>query len=1106
MKKALALILSILMVLALVPAVVLADAQTANLVTDPTTLATGDKVVLYAPAYSVALSSEILSTYYRVGVAVTAAEGKLSVEDTKCIWDLTVNADGTFQFANGTDLLVKSEGYNSFATSGALSNWTVEAHGSAENAFLLSAVDATKGKSYIEWNASFSDFTAYAATDVTGDAFAMQFYKIEEGGGEPAPTPDSESIVILYTNDAHCEIGYYESVAGYKKLAKAAYDNVAMVDAGDYLQGGVYGALSKGSAIVELMNDVGYDVVTLGNHEFDYGMDRLMALMGKDATYTGETMNAEVVDCNFVNLADDSAVFAPYTIKEMAGKKVAFIGITTPEAISKSTPAFFQNEEGTFIYGFHAEDLAVKIQASIDAAKAAGADYVIALGHLGIDDQSQPNTSLEIIAQLSGLTAFIDGHSHTVMTSRTVADKDGNDVVLTQTGTKLANLGKMVIAADGTITTELIPLVANYTSIYPDAELNAAVAAVKAPYAEMLAEVVGTTENDQLIYNADSYNAETGKYSERWIRKYETNLGDLCADAYLNVLDADIAFVNGGGIRANILKGDITVNDLLSVHPYGNSAVMIEVTGQEILDALEHGSRNATSSENGGFLQVAGLTYEIHTYKTSVDVSNSSGLWTGTTSTDPADYKVQNVKVLNKTSGEYEPLDLTKTYKLASHDYMLQYSGDGYTMFADNEVIAAAGIVDYQVIEKYIKEKLNGVVGAEYADPKGQGRIKIVTEPVMPTYDYSYNAPVVYSNDAMVEVFAVTYKVATKTYTDYVCTPTDYANAAAIATTYDVDAAAVVSQGSFVRYDITLSDIGAALISSGKFVVEYDTTKLELAADYQLYNTSDWVVNATGNEFLASTAYAHGVAQSENKIIYSLYFNILEAAADGDVIPVTFTTTELGLVNADEVIIEPETYTVGGYDGSITIGSAPAPAVDKSALQAAYNADKAAYDAAAVGDPNTMADGTSYLSEADAATDKTALEAALAVLNNANATQEEVNAALAALNSAWIAPKVVSISTAALEAAIAYAKEFMASDKYEKCSDELKAKWAAALAAAEAELANQQHTQNSCDDAANAIKNLKKTGESTIIFVFAGMGVLAICGLAIVAIRRRRFN
>ena len=374
------------------------------------------------------------------------------------------------------------------------------------------------------------------------------------------------------------------------------------------------------------------------------------------------------------------------------------------------------------------------------------------------------------------------------------------------------------------------------------------------------------------------------------------------------------------------------------------------------------------------------------------------------------------------------------------------------------------------------------------------------------TVAYTYTAPTVYSNDATVEVFAVTYKVAAKTYTDYVCTPTDYANAAAIATTYGVDAAAVVSQGSFVRYDITLSDIGAALISSGKFVVEYDTTKLALAADYALYNTSDWVVNATGNEFLASTAYAHGVAQSENKIIYSLYFNILEAAADGDVIPVTFTTTELGLVNADEAIIDTATYTIAGVNGAITIGGTPAPVIDKSALQAAYNADKALYDAAAVGDPKTMVDGTSYLTVADAATDKAALEAALVVLNNANATQEEVNAALTALNAAWIAPSVVKIDVTNLTNAIAYAQAFIASEDYTKCSDALKAKWTAALAAAQAELINLTHTQTSCNNAATTILALKKTGESTVIFALAGMGILALVGLGYVVIRRRRFN
>ena len=303
--------------------------------------------------------------------------------------------------------------------------------------------------------------------------------------------------------------------------------------------------------------------------------------------------------CNFTDLAGKS-VFDSYKVLTYGDVKVAYVGIDTPETFTKSTPTYFQDGNGNYIYSFQqgnsGKDLYAAVQKAVDAAKKDGADYVVALGHLGDNGSTEEWKAQTVIANTTGIDVFIDGHSHEQI-EKTAANKDGKDVVWVQTGTKLANIGKIVIDTETKEITH--ELVSGYDK--QDEAVAAFVKEKNDAFEAQLQEVVAKSEVELTINGADG---------KRLVRSGETNLGDLCADAYRVMLGADIAFVNGGGVRANIAAGDVSYEDIINVHPFGNEGCVVETTGQKILDALEFGSRNYPE-ENGGFLQVSGLTYTI---------------------------------------------------------------------------------------------------------------------------------------------------------------------------------------------------------------------------------------------------------------------------------------------------------------------------------------------------------------------------------------------------------------------------------------------------------------------------------------------------------------
>ena len=506
---------------------------------------------------------------------------------------------------------------------------------------------------------------------------------------------DKSDVTILYTNDVHTYIDKqspkltYAAIADLKQSYQNAGKDVLLVDAGDHVQGTAYGSMDEGASIIKLMNAAGYDVATPGNHEFDYGMDRAKAIM-KEADFP-------YLSCNWVDLRTTLRVVPSVKVFVRGGRRIAFVGVTTPETFTKSTPAYFMDKaQRKYIYdiqgGEDGKKLYDAVQKAIDKAKLL-ADVVIGLGHLGVDPSSSPWTSEEVIAHTSGFDAFIDGHSHTVMENKQVQDASGKAVTLTQTGSYFANVGEMTIAADGTITTKLIPT---------HEGMDAGIAAMQTSWVntvdDMLGEKIAVGDSD--FYVSDP---ATGK---RRIRSAETNLGDFVADGiytYFNEVEklhCDVAIMNGGGIRADVPAGDWTFKTCKQVSPFGNVACLMSVTGKQIQDALEFAARFAgeDGKENGGFLQVAGATYEIHTDIPNTVQTDEKNVWIGSATGTP---RVQNVKIYDKASGSYLPLDPGATYALAGMNYTLRNLGDGFAMFDGAELIKDYVSEDYLVMSTY---------------------------------------------------------------------------------------------------------------------------------------------------------------------------------------------------------------------------------------------------------------------------------------------------------------------------------------------------------------------------------------------------------------------
>lgn len=502
-------------------------------------------------------------------------------------------------------------------------------------------------------------------------------------------------IVILYENDVHCSVEGYSKLSAMKKELKENYSYVGVVSGGDYIQGNSLGVISQGGYIIELMNLVGYDAVTLGNHEFDYRLERLEELIGM--------MDTKPVCCNFRKIGEDTPYFRPYTIVSYGEIDIAYIGITTPSTITQSSPDQFKDEDGNFIYTFDSAGLYDVVQNCIDSAEAEGADYIVGLSHIGYEDDEIYGDTEDVeklIRNTVGFDVVLDAHTHSVIESKTVADKDGNDVLLSSTGTKFEYIGKLTVS-DGKIGTELIR-----TADYPstDSEIDKYIEQIYEEYSALGERKVAYSEVDLITHDADG---------NRLVRNTETNLGNLCAEAFRYAVKADIGYMNGGGLRSDIRSGDITFNELLNVLPFNDTIVSAEVSGQTVKDMMEKAVMT-WPGEDGHFSLLAGIKFSVNTSIPSSVVLNEQGEFTGVS----GQYRVYDIKVFNRERGTYEPLLLDKMYTVAASDYYLLEYGGGMKMLQNSKIIRNDGILDVEAFEMYITEELGGVIGQDYADSK----------------------------------------------------------------------------------------------------------------------------------------------------------------------------------------------------------------------------------------------------------------------------------------------------------------------------------------------------------------------------------------------------
>lgn len=570
----------------------------------------------------------------------------------------------------------------------------------------------------------------------------------------------SNDIVILYTNDTHANIDSplsFDTIGALKKNLEKEYRYVLLVDAGDHLQGTAFGSMDQGASVLQLMNKAGYDLATPGNHEFDYSMD----------TFLERVREAEFpyLSCNLYHLEDGvrgENLLESFQAYHFGKEIVAFIGITTPETIVKSTPAYFQDENGSFCYGIsggeNGQALYDDVQFAVDAIRRAGATKVIAVGHLGDDPSSAPWTSEDVIAHVSGLDAFIDGHSHSEVNGKRVLDANGDAVLLTQTGEYLNNVGIMIIDYEtGEIQSDLIAcedilktvknkdgtessVVSGHrlsSTLYsgPEWVNDNTISFVKNQWInkvnQKLKQKIGET---QVVL--DNY-AEDGT---RLVRKQETNTGDFAADALYFLFDqmdmnVDAAIVNGGGIRNQAISGTVNYKTCKDIHTFGNVACLQNVTGQQLLDALEWGARFAGSDQEcGGFLQVSGIRYQIDTDWPDSTQKDENGMWIGGPT---GGYRVHDVTVYDRETDSWKPLNLQETYRLAGYNYTLRNAGDGYNMFSSAVNVVDYVMEDYMVLANYVQafesktvlasnsplqEKYPGF-GIDYGTVNGSGRI-----------------------------------------------------------------------------------------------------------------------------------------------------------------------------------------------------------------------------------------------------------------------------------------------------------------------------------------------------------------------------------------------
>ena len=522
----------------------------------------------------------------------------------------------------------------------------------------------------------------------------------------------SDDIIILHTNDVHCGIDQiigYDGLMLFKKELETKYKHVILVDAGDHIQGGSIGLLSKGKDIIDIMNKINYTVATLGNHEFDYQLEILYNL--------SSLSNKEYICANFCYRVNKTSIFAPYRIIQVGEKKIGFIGLVTLQTLTKTyLHSLVYPENNTLIYdvlnGEHGKELYERVQQHIDDLRdVEHVDYVIIISHFGYGgDSLKEYTSTGLLENLERVDAIIDGHTHLIY-NETHKDKKSQDIYISQAGTKLSNVGKITITTEGNITSEMfdeIPLFEGYTDYmkvtrnnktrYVDPEMNEFLKSIINSHEKEFKEYVGKTDFD--VLGASS--------KEHVMRSGENNLCDLITDSMKYLGNSDLALLNAGSIRNDLLKGNITYSNIIDVLPFANRLVVLEIQGKDLLDILEFGVRTLPGISSR-FSQVSGIHFKVDdSIKSPVIVNDMESF-----DRIEGERRIYDVFIGN------ESLDENKNYTISINDYLAS-GGDGYSMLSKYKKINDTSIEMSVVFKDYIKNFLNGSIPERYNNTQGR--------------------------------------------------------------------------------------------------------------------------------------------------------------------------------------------------------------------------------------------------------------------------------------------------------------------------------------------------------------------------------------------------
>lgn len=506
---------------------------------------------------------------------------------------------------------------------------------------------------------------------------AMTGCRRDDKDNEPSVDKRVDKVVLLFENDVHGAIDGYPVFAGYRDAVADTFQYVVTVSCGDCMSGSPVCSCFDGQSIVSIMQSVGYDYMVPGNHEFDYSVEQMIALV----TGTG----AKPLCCNFIDVKSGKSVFGEYAVKDYGGTKVGFVGVTFPMMENLVATSTLIDESGAYKYNFGGENVAQVVQTAVDAAKTDGAGTIVILSHVG--SEILP----EMIGKLSGVDVVLDAHSHVAEPAAYLKDKTGKDVLWTSTGTQFKNIGRVEISNSGKVSSMLL---ATSDISQKSENVSKVVGRIQSEYDALTMTEIGYSDAYLSAYD------ENGTYL---LRSGECSIGNFCADALRTITGAQIGVVNGGGIRAEIQAGKLTYATIMSVFPFMNEMCVIKVSGRSIKAALETSYANIPAPF-GGFLHMAGMKVEID-------------------STREAGNRVMKVMVDNG-NGIFEEMQDETKYTIGGSLYVLMEGGDGIVFEGAERQPMKTHFTDTELLIEYVTKTLNGRIAKSYEEL--DGRIKFV--------------------------------------------------------------------------------------------------------------------------------------------------------------------------------------------------------------------------------------------------------------------------------------------------------------------------------------------------------------------------------------------